>query len=268
VLLNSRGLIEETVRERVRSRYPEAEELPSRPALDDLLTPLGLRWDDQQRAFVLPSRGGVLSTFTTYRRTELDTTLPDEAELEARGLQERLALVADEGGFLALSVDLGRLDRGTRAVTKVLGATHVDLDGLVVSRLRALIESTAGGNWSKVLEADTPSNDRGRTRLLQVLRKVLPRVEEEILATEGTVVLTGLGLLARYEQLGLVERLRDAVTLRAGQSPLRGLVVLAPSPGGTGRPTIDGHSIPVLTANQWARLGGAWLRQHQQGEAA
>ena len=268
VLLNRRGLTEEVIRERVRSRYPEAEPLPQRPALDDLLALLGLRWDAEGRAFVLPTRGGPLSTLTTLRQTALETTLPDEAELEARHFGERLELLATEGGFLALSVDLPRLDRGIQALTEALQATHLDVDSLVVKRLRALIESTPGGNWGKVLEADTPANERGRAKLLQAIRKVLAPIEEEILATEGAVVLTGLGLIARYDQMGLVERLRDAVTIRAGGTPLRSVVVLAPSPGGSGRPTIDGHSIPVITSNQWARLAGAWLRQHEQGEAA
>jgi serine/threonine protein kinase len=265
-LLNRRGLTEEVIRSRVASRFPEAQELPPRPELDHLLEGLGLQWNSAARIFTLPSRGGVIQTMTSLVARSL-TTLPDEAEMETRALNERLAVLRDEGGFLAVVVDFARLDRAVPAMMRVLGARRIDLDTLLVERLRARIEGSKGGDWSKVLAADAPGNDRGRTKLMQVVRSVLPEVEAEVLATEGTVLLTGLGLLARYEQIGLVERLRDAVTVSSGAHPLQAVVALIPSPTG-GPPTIDGHTIPVITANQWARLGGAWLSEQTQGEAA
>lgn len=268
VLLSRSGIMEQLVRERVRQRFPEAEALPGRPELDDLLAGVGLLWDDGVRGFLLPTRGGSLTTMTSYRRSTLSTTPPDETDLEVRALDERLALVRTQGGFLALSVDLARLDRAIRTVVAVSGGSPVDVDTLLVQRMRRLIESTPGGDWSKVLRADLVPGERGWARLLQVVRKTVDELEAELLATPGLVVLSGVGLLARYDQLSFLDRLRDAVTVRTGGHPLQGIIVVSPSPGGPTRPTIDGKSIPVLTANQWARLTGAWLRRHEPGDAA
>jgi hypothetical protein len=266
LLLNRRGLTEEVIRRRVASRFSEAEPLPPRPDLDHLLEKLGLHWNPSAQIFTLPSRGGVIQTMTSLGAQSL-TTLPDEADLETRALNERLAVLSAEGGFLATVVDFGRLDRGIRAMERVLGAERIDLDALLVERLRTRIEASKGGDWTKVLAADAPGNDRGKAKLMQVVRSVLPEIAAELLARKGTVLLTGLGLLARYDQIGMVERLRDAVTTSAGSHPLRAVVVIVPSPTG-GPPTIDGHTIPVITANQWTRLGGAWLNEHEQEEAA
>ena len=82
------------------------------------------------------------------------------------------------------------------------------------------------------------------------------------------MVLTGLGLLARYDHFALLERLRDALTRSRKDQPLEGALLLVPGDDATARPVVDGRPVPIITANQWAHLPGAWLESNQEGEAA
>ena len=65
------------------------------------------------------------------------------------------------------------------------------------------------------------------------------------------------GLLARYGQLALFDRLRARVMDGA---PLRACWILLPADDQTDRPLIDGEAVPVLTPNEWARIPRSWLK--------
>src|SRR5690606_28663196 len=71
-LAGVRELTLEQIRERVHGRYPDAEALPGRPALDDLLRDAGwpFRWDEAAGVYrpphaILTTTGGV-STLTRH----------------------------------------------------------------------------------------------------------------------------------------------------------------------------------------------------------
>ncbi len=77
------------------------------------------------------------------------------------------------------------------------------------------------------------------------------------MGTHGTVLLENAGLLARYGQLGLVDRLRAAAS---GSQPLDGCWLLVPADEQGTMPTLDGEAVPALTPNEWARIPRPWLR--------
>ena len=52
--------------------------------------------------------------------------------------------------------------------------------------------------------------------------------------------------------------LRDAATSRTGTLATLWLVVLSPSV--VTKPTVDGHSVPVIGSAEWVDLSDAWLR--------
>ena len=82
------------------------------------------------------------------------------------------------------------------------------------------------------------------------------------------MVLTHAGLLARYDQVGFLERLRDRVGRRPepGTPPLHGLWVLIPADDVGTLPVLDGRAIPVIGPSQWARLTHSWLTNaHRAG---
>lgn len=87
----------------------------------------------------------------------------------------------------------------------------------------------------------------------------MPAVEEELSANGKTVLVTALGLLARYDQMSLLDRLRDKAGVTG--SPLHGLWVLVPEFGGTPLPTVDGKPVPILSGGQHARIPTRWLKE-------
>lgn len=267
-LLSRGGIEPEEVQGRVRTRFPEAEPIPRRPDLDRLLEPLEYHWNHEEGLYLLPYRRTVSSTRTTFLGTRTTLLPTDEREIEVRELDRRLDALARGGGFLALSVDRRRLEEAIRVVTEKVQGTHLALEGLLIHRLRTLVEEAPGARWEKVLEADSRKGERPWTRLLQVVNQALPEVEKELLRRDGVLVLSGLGLLARYGKMDLLERLREAVTREARDGGLRGVITVTPVAGVTARPTVDGQPVPVITQNQWARIPSAWLNTLKGGEAA
>jgi serine/threonine protein kinase len=104
----------EDVRDRVRGRYPEAAPLPGRPQLDDILQAGGcaLLWQESGArgpGYYVPNQGlGPSAGTTTYiarHGTRDDGPVEWSAEVAAAvGFEERLALGARSGGFLAITV--------------------------------------------------------------------------------------------------------------------------------------------------------------------
>ena len=72
------------------------------------------------------------------------------------------------------------------------------------------------------------------------------------------------GLLARYDQLGLFDRLRARIM---DGGPLRTCWTLLPADDQTDRPLVDGQAVPVLTPNEWARVPRSWLKNLHRAPA-
>jgi serine/threonine protein kinase len=267
-LLDRHGLGAGAVADRVRARFPAAAPLPTRPELDRYLEPLGLRWDGSVGRYVLESRGGILAThYSTSGRTTSFAS-PDERDAAVRDTEERFERIARDGGFLALTVDRRRIAEAVPAVAARLGGTALDLDRLLIDAMREQA-AAANADWKLLLMADAADRGDRRWNLLQrLVDRALPRVETQLYGTSGVAVVSGLGLLARYERVQVIERLRDALTRRDSGHPLRGVVIVVPGEDPSARPVVDGHPVPVVTANQWAHLPSAWLTQPPKGEAA
>ncbi len=76
------------------------------------------------------------------------------------------------------------------------------------------------------------------------------------------MLLINPGLLARYERLDLLDKLRNTAGTRGGPPSVWLLVPQASA----GLPMLDGHPIPVLSNTEWARLNEAWLQNaHRAG---
>ena len=70
------------------------------------------------------------------------------------------------------------------------------------------------------------------------------------------------GLLARYDQMDLLERLRDQVG-RRGVCP--GLWVLVAADEQNELPVIDNREVPLISSGQRARVPLAWLENRHRG---
>jgi hypothetical protein len=148
------------------------------------------------------------------------------------------------------------------------GATLLDLDRLLIDEMRAIVASAKNARWDRFLQADLERGERGWSVLTQVVDRAVPKAEETLYQTQGRVVVTGLGLLARYDHFSLLERLRDRLTRTRSEQPLKGVILLVPGDDPSARPVVDGLPVPIITANQWAHLPSAWLHTTQEGEAA
>jgi serine/threonine protein kinase len=127
-LSGARELTPEQVRERVAGRYPEAEPLPDRPALDALLAAAGseLKWEpaarDGQGAYVSPLRD-----FTTVSSETVLTRLSTVAKrfeekpadkVEIEQFEQRLRYSVEHQHFLALVVVPARATLAERVLTE------------------------------------------------------------------------------------------------------------------------------------------------------
>lgn len=73
------------------------------------------------------------------------------------------------------------------------------------------------------------------------------------------MLLTYVGLLARYDQMTLLERLRERVELGGD---LRSCWILLP---GDQQALIDGKAVPLLGSGQRARIPESWLQNVHRG---
>jgi len=275
VLLGAEQLSVLDMRLRLSARFPHAEPLPDRPELDRLLASAGieLKWDDEERVYRQPERT-LLTGDTSYESslarqpTTNITSLPprtDPEVAEAAAFEERLASAERDGGLLVLMVEPARLAAAARELGR-FGVSEVDLDGLILRQLHAVADDRKV-RWDLVLRADASDrSSRDWQRLTMLVGQAMPSVEAELAEIEGTVLLRNLGLLARYGHAGLVDRLRERVGAAAG---LKGCWLLVPADEQDDRPAIDDVAIPVLTANEHARVPRPWLQNlHRSRRAA
>jgi hypothetical protein len=107
-------------------------------------------------------------------------------------------------------------------------------------------------DWSLVLRTDATPHHGDWNKLMLLVGRALPRVEERLSKAASTVLLVHPGLLARYDNIDLLERLRDRVG-RPGGPP--GLWVLLPSQ----QPLIDGKAVPLLSPAQRVHIPESWI---------
>jgi serine/threonine protein kinase len=259
----------EAISRRVATRFPDAQPLPGRPELDRFLERAGVElvWDAERDTYVPaePTLTGSAGTRLTRRSTTLGGVreYDDPDVLDAAQFERRLESSRRKGGFLCLIGDERALDQITDELTQRFGAEHVSLDRLLIHHLR-LAAGRRNVVWETVIAADASEHDsKSWANLQRLFVDAVESAETELLGYEDTVLATEPGLLARYGQLDMIDRLRD--TTGSNQGELSTLWLLVPDDGKTDRPMIDGAAIPVIGAGQWARVPSAWVKNWHRG---
>jgi hypothetical protein len=256
-----RGLTEEALRSRVAARFPDVGPVPGRPTLDALLAQAdaGLTWvvDEQGEGRYCPTGTQATSTMTSYRSSTTYATAEDR-DAATELFDQRIARLLAEGGFVTVTVKDRSLDPAIRRLTDATGGTHVRLDSLLLATMRRLV-AEAGAEWSAFERADGDRTSKGWRILTRVAEEAAARVEASLLATAGIIVADGIGLLGRYGQMSLLDRLRERLTREDGDHALHGLVVVVPGADPTAKPVVDGVPVPVITPAHWTHLPTAWL---------
>ncbi len=274
------GADELTVEEfnaRVRERYPIAARLPERPYLDDLLKDAGLdfEWNPGARngkgAYINKLREQIRSSTGSSSLTRYRTaTVPAEESLQAQSaleFEERLERAIRTGAFLAIAVGTAKMLKAEDEITRRFDVRRISIDQLLIREMRAAAEE-ANAKWPVVLRADRSERDSGDWRkLVALVKRAMPTVKAAIeeAGREHTVLVTRLGLLARYDQLDLFNWMRERVGARDG---IRGAWALIACDNATMLPVLDGHPVPVFTAAQWAGIPDDWIRNLHRSDTS
>ena len=255
----------EQLRERVRSRYSLSESLPSRPMLDQLLREAGFTewlWDpvgDSGRGcYATPlAVAGTTGSESIHRfptsvgRMESAILSPEEAD--ARLFEERLQRAAHDGAFLTLLVNHKDYQRATDELTQRFPIQLVDFEGLFLDALRE-VATQAKVDWELVVKTDATPGQENWDKLTRLVGRAITAVEQQLIGTKQTMLVVYAGLLARYDRMDLLERLRDNVGHRDG---IHGLWLLVP---GSNQAMLDGKAIPLISPGQRIPIPPSWLQ--------
>src|SRR5262249_15243625 len=214
------------IRERVSSRYPEAAPLPDRPALDDLLQAAGFdfRWDTTARqgvgSYVSRLRDTLSITSGSASVPRLSTafgpSVPGDVTPEiadARQFEERLQRASKDGAFLVLMVQPRYYQRACDELYSHFPLVLINFEGLFIKALREVAEK-ARVNWALVLKTDAMPYQGDWDKLMLLVGRAMPLVEAQLSTVDTTMLVIYTGLLARYNRMDVLERLRDKVGRR------------------------------------------------------
>ncbi|MEV4755335.1 BREX system serine/threonine kinase PglW [Micromonospora sp. NPDC049559] len=235
----------ETVRKRIRARFPRAQELPPRPALDDLLREIPLTWHATLNRFVPPAQNSSL-TGTRVASTTGPILGPDAGAQT----HTRLTGLLDRRGFLVVLASIRRLVAARRALLDRLGLVEVDVTAIMLERLRGL-----GFPWEAIVAADNgaPADADFRSLVELVQHHVVPAVEEALAGTDRPVLITEAAPLARYQQLRLVQELADPTRAR----PAARLLLVAARKSEPAM--LDNQQLPLTSPSQSLWLPDEWI---------
>lgn len=269
-LLGPKRLTVQQLLSRIQSRFPHAESLPDRPALDELLrrAEIPLEWHAAvgmlPAGYAPPPRGTGLTRHTSTLRRMTTATLTGELGPEAQSAQrfeDILRRAMRDRRVLIVTCALPRVEFAARELVRRLGLQAVSVDRLLIDAMREQA-TQAGADWRIVLQADRTARDSSDWRRLNALvQRAFPKVRQRLLDEDQGLLIQHIGLLARYGQAGIIQSLRDAAT--SLDKPARLFLI----PGDEYRPpTLDGAVLPVITPADWAHIPRAWLENQHRAQ--
>ena len=261
------------IRDRVSGRYPEAAQVPDRPALDDLLQAAGFdfQWDSSGKGggcYVARIRDVVSITSGSESISRVATSSGSAANnqatqeitpeiADARQFEERLERGIKEGSFLALIVNPKCYQRAVTELQNRFSIEVVDIEGLIVDTLRD-VASKANAKWDALVNADAKPGSEPWKKFMVLINRAMPIVEKQLSSSSKTLLLIYPGLLARYDQMPMLERLREKVGRKDG---VAGVWMLIP---GDTQAMLDGKAIPIISPGQKTRIPDQWIRNEHR----
>jgi len=205
-LLGPKRLTVQQLHSRIQSRFPYAESLPDRPALDELLrkAEIPLEWhaavDMLPAGYAPPSRGTGLTRHTSTLRRMTTATLTGDLGSEAQSAQrfeDNLRRTLRDRRVLIVTCALPRVEFAARELVRRLGLHAVSVDRLLIDAMREQA-AQAGADWRIVLQADRTARDSSDWRRLNALvQRAFPKVRQHLLEERQPLLIQHIGLLAR-----------------------------------------------------------------------
>ena len=293
------GLTGEAVHERVRARFPEMvvpdgrggthHELPTggplTKALRDAGFELSLSMHEREGVLrYLPTRVDDASSYLTTgawrqsTRTGAVTRYADDPQLAgAVRAEERLLASARRDGYRVLTVRQQLVRDAVRELgAERLGADAVSVTELFLEALHAQVTPGTKPTWETLLKADAAEpGSKGAVRFAEYVRTawgaVEPRIAELLgdgggggagpVGSVGPVLLTEAGVFARYDAMGVLDRLAS-VARRGG----RGLWLLVPQADPSREPRLGQVAVPYQAGlGEWIQLPDTWVGNAHRG---
>ncbi|WP_430741859.1 BREX system serine/threonine kinase PglW [Streptomyces sp. P13-3-3] len=285
------GLTGEDVHERVRVRFPEVvvpdgrggttHELPTGGPLTKALRDAGFELslsmrEDTGTLRYLPTRVEDASSYLTTgawrqsTRTGTVTRYADDPQLAgAVRAEERLLASAHRDGYRVLTVRQQLVRDAVRELgAERLGAGAVSVTELFLEALHAQVTPGTKPTWETLLKADAAEpGSKGAVRFAEYARTAWGSVEPRIAALlgngggAGPVLLTEAGVFARYDAMGVLDRLASAAR-RGG----RGLWLLVPQNDPSREPRLGQAAVPYQAGlGEWIQLPDTWVGNRHRG---
>ncbi|MFC9813330.1 BREX system serine/threonine kinase PglW [Streptomyces virginiae] len=280
------GVTGEDVHERVRARFPElvlpdsrggfSHDLPTAGPLTKALRDAGFDLtlstrEDTKTLRYLPTRMDSASSYLTTGAWRQATDVgavtryaDDPALAAAVRAKERLAASARRDGYRVLTVHHHRPEEAVRALgASPIGAQAVSVTALFLEAMHALAPEGSKPTWETLLKADVAeAGSRGAMKFAEYARTAWGSVEPQIRTLldpatgSGPVLLTEASVFARYDAMGVLDRLAEAA--RQGG---RGLWLLVPQ-GDPAREPKLGHVAVAYQAGlgEWIELPDSWVK--------
>jgi serine/threonine protein kinase len=278
------------LQDRVRGRYPEAAPLPGRPELDRLLEEVNapLQWSaaaaQGSGAYLCASLGSGPTAGTTSLFSRQSTYLGVNAEpngesgsdaaaqiSDARNAEDRLQRNIKAGGLLVITVEPRQAHHAESELLRRFSSEsgtnppllRVSFDALLLKALRTEA-ITANVDWNKVLSADAAEpNSRDWTNLQRLVQRTLTGLRPSLLSNSNPLLLTNVGLLARYGLMSLITDMESSVG-RPGNTPSVWLLLATHKQG---LPFIDSTPVPLVNSSLAFGLPQAWTENKHRSVA-
>lgn len=261
----------EEIQSRVAARLPRAKPIPGRPLLDKLIAGLGfeLAWNPSaaggRGAYEMPGAGEISIESSEILSSRMNTRVspapvggevsPDVAE--ALDIEKKLKFAARNGSYLVISAPPGLENKARIELERRFGVEVCDLDSVFISSMRDQA-SAAGAEWEAVLEIDAEPVGSSDWDSLQILvERCVPTITAQMRDPEHTKLVTHPGLLARYDQMHILNDLASDVGRSDG---IHGLWVLVPANDQSPLPTLNHQAVPLTSPAAHVRLNKAWLQ--------
>lgn len=239
----------------VRSRYPEAAELPPQPELDALLAPLQLHWDPASNAYVRPTAAPATSSYshlgerqtTTHSRSSVQPSKSPQVQI-ASAFEQRLKLFVQRRLYRVLLASTKLAEEAAAQLTHSIGVSPLSLDrALLAAAQQVMAEDQVDPTVVYAADREGPSGAEWGS-LKQLMHKAARRVLTQIQAARTPQVLIHPGLLGRYE----LDDFLAGLLACSEQDDSPAILLLVPTLEDQGPPCIQGVGglvLPVPTSS-------------------